>query len=375
MNFEDIRPYYDSEYQGVVQKLLQQAGFVGALRLYFPEIPEDRMKALLLACPGIQGFQQTVISPVIERIIAQSMTALTVEGLEGLDPSRAYLFMSNHRDIVLDSAFINYSLNKAGFATSEIAIGSNLLEIEWIRDLVRINKSFIVKRNLPLQEMLEASKTLSAYINHAVTEKGASVWIAQREGRAKDGNDRTNPGLLKMFGLGTDKNLLQHLIDLNIIPVSISYEYDPCDQLKIPELAAKSRGQSYTKKPGEDLQHMLFGIQGAKGRVQLNFGQPIAEKLAALTDVRNRNEQLRQAALIIDQQIQENYHLWPSNYVAADLLAGNNRFSDHYTAAEQETFSAYMSKRLQDFSEEPEAQRLFLEMYANPVLNSLSWSA
>ena len=372
MQFEDIRPYSDAECPEVIQKLLRQPAFAGAVHTYFPEVPEEQLRALFLSCRTIRDFQQRIIAAVVAKIIASSLTELSVAGLEGLDPARPYLYMSNHRDIVLDSAFLNYGLNKTGFPTSEIAIGSNLLEIGWVRDLVRINKSFIVKRGLPIQEMLEASKTLSAYIDYAIHVKGESVWIAQREGRTKDGNDRTNPGLLKMFGLGTDKNLLEHLIDLNIVPVSISYEYDPCDYLKIPELAARAKGESYTKKPGEDVQHMLSGIQGSKGRVQITFSRPISEELAALTEIRNRNEQLRAVAQIIDRHIHQNYRLWPTNFIAADLLHGSSRFEAHYTAAEQHHFQQYMKERLQTFAEQELAGKLFLETYANPVFNQIS---
>ncbi|PHN01158.1 1-acyl-sn-glycerol-3-phosphate acyltransferase [Flavilitoribacter nigricans] len=369
MQYEDIRPYYDNEYQSVIKKLLQEQAFLNAIHNYFPEYPEEQIKAVFLSCQSIRDFQQRIVSTVVDKIIKNSLTDLNFTGIEALDPDQTYLFMSNHRDIVLDSAFLNYGLNKAGLKTSEIAIGSNLLGIDWVRDLVRINKSFIVKRNLPNQEMLEASKTLSAYIDYTIHEKGESIWIAQREGRAKDGNDKTNPGLLKMLGLGVDQPLLDHLMGLNIVPVSISYEYDPCDNLKIPELIAKSQGETYTKKSGEDVYHMLCGIQGFKGRVQVTFGRPIRPEMEKLTEIRNRNMQLRGVANIIDQQIYHNYRLWANNYIAADLLRETNHWQDHYTEEELANFQAYIDERLGDFGAQPAARRLFLEMYANPVFN------
>jgi hypothetical protein len=373
LQFEDIRPYNDSEYQSVIQKLLQQPAFIGALDHYFPDLDQETLKQILLSCRGIRDFQQKIISSVVESIVAQSMTDLSFAGIENLPAGQAHLFMSNHRDIVLDSAFLNYGLNKAGLDTSQIAIGSNLLGIDWVKDLVRINKSFIVKRSLSKLEMLEASRKLSAYIDHVITEKKESVWIAQREGRSKDGDDRTNPGLLKMFGLGTDKDLLQHLIDLHIIPVSISYEYDPCDFLKIPELLAKSKGEAYTKASNEDVKHMLGGIQGFKGRAQLTFGSGINEQLSALFEIKNRNEQLRAVAKVIDREIFKNYRLWPSNYIAADLLSASHKFSRFYSQEDKAAFIAYMEPRLSGFADHFDAAReIFLRMYANPLFNHLA---
>lgn len=369
MQFEDIRPYYDSEYQSVVSRLLRQEAFLEAIRTYFPEYTEDQIKGLFLSCHSIREFQQKIVSGVVDKIVRQSATSLDFEGLDALDSDQTYLFMSNHRDIVLDSAFLNYGLNQAGYKTSEIAIGSNLLGIDWVRDLVRINKSFIVKRGLSNQEMLVASKALSAYIEYTIREKGESIWIAQREGRAKDGNDQTNPGLLKMLGLGTDRPLFDYLRDLNILPVSISYEYDPCDKLKIPELLAKSKGETYTKQPGEDVYHMLCGIRGFKGRVMLNFGYPIRKDMEQLEEIKNRNLQLRGIAHLIDQQIYEHYHLWPTNYIAADLLKETNQWEAHYDPETREHFLAYIAERLGDLEKDPLARRLFLEMYANPVFN------
>lgn len=369
MQFDDIRPYYDNEYQSVIKNLLQQEAFVGAINTYFPEYSEEEIKSVFLSCHSIREFQQRIVSAVVEKIIKQSLTSLDFIGLDDLDPDQPYLLMSNHRDIVLDSAFLNYGLNKAGFKTSEIAIGSNLVTIDWVRDLVRINKSFIVKRNLSNQEMLEASKTLSAYIDYTIHHKKESIWIAQREGRAKDGNDQTNPGLLKMLGFGVDKPLFEHIMDLNILPVSISYEYDPCDMLKIPELIAKSRGETYTKEKGEDVFHMLCGIQGFKGRVQLNFGHPIRRDMGKLAEIKNRNLQLRGISHLIDQQIYQNYRLWPSNYIAADLLKETNKWEDHYDPEVKENFLNYIEERLSKFTGDALARRLFLEMYANPVFN------
>lgn len=282
--------------------------------------------------------------------------------------------MSNHRDIVLDSAFVNYCLNDRGRNTCEIAIGSNLLKEPWVKKLVRLNKSFIVKRNVPKHEMLEASKTLSAYISHALHDKQQSVWIAQREGRAKDGNDKTNPGLLKMFALHNTGDLLDYLISLNITPISISYELDPCDYLKIPELLAKEKDEKYEKYDGEDEKHMALGMKGNKGRVHIEFTKPINEQIEAFRDIKNRNELLKKVAQVIDANIYRHYKLWDSNYIAYDILNNSSKYANNYTEASKVKFVQYMDSRLKEYANIDDARRIFLQMYSNPIVNLLSVS-
>ena len=369
MNFDDIRPYYDNEYQPVIKKLIAVEQLMKAIQMYLPELAQTKIKEILLSFHTIRDFQSKMVCRIIQSLINSSTEGFTYDGFQRLDKHTPYVLISNHRDIVSDSALVNFCLNINDYDTCEIAIGSNLLEKPWIKDLVRINKSFIVKRNIPKQELLEASKKLSTYINHTLKDKKQSVWIAQREGRAKDGCDKTNPGVLKMLGLCTDENLLEHLISLNITPVSISYELDPCDALKIPELLNKSEGKEYIKSEGEDEYSMILGVQGKKGHVHVQFGIPINEEIKQFSHIKNKNELLKNIADVIDREIYTNYRLWNSNYVAYDLLNKTTKYAANYTAESKQQFVDYMNKKLTNFSSNEKAQQLFLQMYANPVIN------
>jgi len=371
LNFDNIRAYKDDEYQSVIKKLIDIDVLMEAIHFYLPEMTIEQIKEKLLSFTTIQGFQSDMVCLVIDRIVNHSSDGITFKGIEELNPNISNLLLSNHRDIVLDSALINYALNFKKKNTSEIAIGSNLLSLPWVKDLVRLNKSFIVRRNVPKQEVIEASKTLSAYINHTLKEKKQDIWIAQREGRAKDGFDKTTPGLLKMFGMCSDDDLLTHLISLNITPVAISYEYDPCDYLKIPELLKKHNGEEYIKAPNEDNQHMVLGMKGYKGNIHIHFGEPINNDILKFKEIKNKNELLKLIAEVIDEKIYQHYHLFPTNYIAYDLLNNKNEFENNYTKADKEKFEAYIEKRLENFKGNELAKEIFLKMYANPVMNKL----
>jgi hypothetical protein len=337
---------------------------------YLPELATGELEKILLSFKSIQEFQSKMVCRVIDSVLKSSVNEFSYDGLDKIAKDSSPLFITNHRDIVLDSALVNYCLNDSEHNTSEIAIGSNLLSEPWIRELVRVNKSFIVKRNIPKQEMLASSQKLSAYINHTLKDKKQSIWIAQREGRAKDGFDKTAPGLLKMFGMASDGNLLEHLISLNITPVSLSYELDPCDGLKVPELLKKAVGEEYVKAKGEDEMNMGLGIRGHKGNIHLQFGEPINEKIKGLGHIKNRNELLKNIAVIIDQEIYKNYHLWNSNYVAYDLLHESTKYLDKYDEEGKEKFEVYMNDKLGELKGNEAAEKIFLLMYANPVLNA-----
>lgn len=371
MNFENIRAYRDDEYQSIIKKLLEVEVLMETIHSYLPELTMDEIKEKLLSFSTIQQFQSEMVCWVIDRILTASSDGITFKGITELNPNISNLFISNHRDIVLDSALINYALNERKKNTSEIAIGSNLLSLPWVKDLVRLNKSFIVRRNVPKQEVIEASKNLSAYINYTLKEKKQDIWIAQREGRAKDGFDKTTPGLLKMFGMCSNGNLLEHLLSLYITPVAISYEYDPCDYLKIPELLKKHQGEEYIKAPNEDNQHMVLGIKGYKGNIHIHFGRPINDEIEHLAHITNKNELLKQIAEIIDKRIYTNYHLFPTNYIAYDWLNESNTFENQYTKEEKTKFESYTVKRLENFKGNDLAKEIFLKMYANPVMNKL----
>lgn len=370
MNFEDIRPYNDDEYHQVIETLFKVTPLMDVVNAYLPELVTGELEKILLSFKSIQEFQSKMVCRVIDSLLASSVKNFSYAGLDKISKDSRPLFITNHRDIVLDSALVNYCLNDSGHNTSEIAIGSNLLSEPWIRELVRVNKSFIVKRNIPKQEMLASSQNLSAYINHTLKDKKRSVWIAQREGRAKDGFDKTAPGLLKMFGMAAEDDLLDHLISLNITPVTLAYELDPCDGLKVPELLKKEKGEEYIKVKGEDERSMGLGIRENKGNVHIQFGSPINEKIKTLRHIKNRNELLKNIAAIIDKEIYQNYHLWNSNYVAYDLLHSSKKYVDKYADGGKEKFEDYMNEKLGDLKGNTAAEKIFLLMYANPVLNA-----
>lgn len=375
-NFEDIRCYNDDEYQDVAKRLVKQEVLLYGLQKYHPELSIEQLKAMLLSYQNIYEFQYDMVRRSLERVVENTITELSSDGFTNLNGKSRYTFISNHRDIVLDSGLINYLLIKeVGFIGCEIAIGSNLLKNPIVKDIVRLNRSFMVKRNLPNQEMIDASKQLSAYIQHVLNEKHVSVWIAQREGRAKDGNDFTNPGLLKMFCFSAKESLLDHLLQMDIIPVSISYEYDPCDAMKLPDLIAKANGLAYEKKPGEDNLHMATGIDGFKGNVKIFFCETINNKIKDLSEIKNRNELLKKVAEVIDKEIHINYHLWPNNYVAFDLLNNTTQYASNYSQKEKQVFIDYMNKKIESvgLKDNTQANQLFLEMYANPVVNKFKY--
>jgi hypothetical protein len=370
LNFEDIRPYNDDEYHQVVESLFKVTPLMDVVNAYLPELASGELEKILLSFKSINEFQSKMVCRVIDSVLTSSVKNFSYGGLDKIAKDSAPLFITNHRDIVLDSALINYCLNDGGHNTSEIAIGSNLLSEPWIKELVRINKSFIVKRNIPKQEMLASSQNLSAYINYTLKEKKQSIWIAQREGRAKDGFDKTAPGLLKMFGMASGGNILDHLISLNITPVSLAYELDPCAGLKVPELLKTTMGEEYVKAKGEDERSMGLGIRGDKGNVHIQFGTSINDKIKGLSHIKNRNELLKNIAAIIDKEIYQNYHLWNSNYVAYDLLHSSKKYVDKYDEGGKEKFEDYMNEKLGDLKGNAAAEKIFLLMYANPVLNS-----
>jgi len=374
MNFEDIRPYHDAEVAEKIQKLLAEEQFQQVIEYVLPELPFEAFKQQLLAIDTVKEFQSKVIVPMLNKLLSKSAAGLSFNGTDKLEKGKHYLFISTHRDIVLDSALMNYILLQEGFETAEIAIGDNLMKIPWVVDLVKLNKTFIVKRSLPKEQKVEGSMQLSGYINHTIREKGESIWIAQRSGRSKDGDDRTNPSILKMFNLkGESSSVLDNLKGLQICPVSISYEFNPCDALTLPELIKVSKGEKYEKEPMEDMMHMAQGIEGRKGRIEVSFGKPISKSLDQLEGISNRNELLASVAKLIDNEIHATYKLMSTNFIAYDLLNSSQQFAEKYTAAEMEEFQAYMSTKLEGVDAEEALKReTFLKMYANPVSNKLA---
>ncbi|OQX97959.1 MAG: hypothetical protein B6I20_11670, partial [Bacteroidetes bacterium 4572_117] len=334
--YKSIRCYNDNEANSIIKQLLNEGQFAKVLSYLYPDEKLDGIIENLKQTQTIDDFQKKFVYPYLTELVNKTTSTLSFSGLKNLNPRRSYLFISNHRDIVLDSALLNFSLIKNNHNTTEIAIGSNLLILPWIEMLVRLNKSFLVKRNLPVREMLNASRELSAYIDYVLHIKKTSVWIAQKEGRTKDGNDKTNQGLLKMLNFATDESVIRSFKKMRIVPVSISYEIEPCDKTKTAELYAKYKNGVYKKDPKEDLQSMGNGIANQKGRMHFTFGKPLKRKLNRLKRIHNRNEQFSELGKIIDNQIYKGYKLFPGNYAAYDILFNSDNFKDKYSDLEFE---------------------------------------
>lgn len=371
--FDDIRPYSDAEVDAVLSKLQQEPSFIEAVRFVFPKTEPEVVMHLLATIHTIADFQGKLIAAAVKSIADKSTSGLEVRGLEALKPELPYLFISNHRDIVLDSAFLNYILFKAGFPTTRIAIGNNLLQRDWIADLVKLNKNFIVQRNVPPRLAYAYSLRLSTYIRKSIAEDRSSVWIAQREGRTKDGKDQTQAGLLKMLSLACDDAIEEGLSAMNIVPVSISYEYEPCAGLKVRELFMRNRDGFYEKQHGEDLNSMLEGIKEWKGKVVFNFGTPISRKEIEQDFYGfTRNEGLKNLCSRIDAQICSNYALQPFNYIAADLHLSQKTFSEHYQREQIERWKAHVNQQLKfDDVSENELLPFLIALYAAPLNNQV----
>lgn len=375
-DFDAIRPYRDNELHEQIQFLLNEPKFAALLPSFFPGWDVEELKQFLLSLKTIAEFQEKIIHTYLNYITAQTTDGVILNGLENLNPQKGYVVISNHRDIILDSAFLNSNLVGTGIPMTEIAIGDNLLIYDWIRRLVRINRSFIVERNLPIRQQLESSMRLSAYIRDTVARRNQSVWIAQREGRAKDSNDRTQVALLKMFNMSGNESLIENFKQLNLCPTAISYEYDPCDYLKAKEFQQKRDDAAYKKSQADDLLNMKTGVMGRKGRVRFYFVGNINEeidRIASATSV--KNEQLTAIAELIDKHIHLNYTIYPNNKVAYDELLGVDRFASEYSADERKAFDQYIQGQLQKIDlpnkDEEFLRTKMLEMYANPLINHL----
>ena len=366
--FNEIRPYRDEELPEVMRRMADHPWILnGISQLSFKRLPKifkpvlrgmmkRRIKKKLTSLKSVEDFQREIIvKEVLDRIISKTMTSITSTGLENLSKDKSYVFISNHRDITLDSAFLNYFLYQNDYIVSEIAFGDNLLINDLVSDLIRVNRAFIVKRNLPIREQIKASIELSAYIWDTI-QSNRSIWIAQREGRAKDGNDVTNPAIIKMLYLSNRKSGIsfnEFIKRCRIVPVSISYEFDPCDRMKAWELYRKNVKGGHEKGKFEDLNSMYAGITGKKGRVHYDFGTPL--------DGEFENE--KSVADAIDFQIHNTYKMWPSNYIGYDHSHNSKKYSQYYTPEEEEI----LTKRLRRLP--PEVRKIAYESYGRPLVN------
>ena len=374
--FDEIRPYYDEELPAVYEELIADPAFRQVAGAAMPDLPFDRLAALMRSCKTKQDFQVNICYNILKRIIREATQGVTFDNSAQPDRGSAYTYVSNHRDIVLDSGFLSLMLVEQGQDTVEIAIGDNLLIYPWIKKLVRINKSFIVQRALTMRQMLEASARMSRYMHHTIRDKHQSIWIAQREGRAKDSSDRTQESILKMMAMAGEGDIISRLQEMNIVPLAISYEYDPCDYLKAREFQQKRDNPDYKKTTADDLLNMQTGLLGYKGRVHLCTAPCINDQLEALDRSLPKQELFLRAAGLVDRGIFANYRLYPNNYAAADLLEGGNRFASHYTAEDKRHFTDYVARQLVRI-DLPGKDEVFLReklllMYANPLRNQLN---
>ncbi len=371
--FDEIRPYSPEELPQIFKELLADPSFQAVLTNIIPGVPVEMLAAKLYQCKTNLDVQKTFFHKLLHDIIDKYSDGFDMDTSSLSDKNRNYTFVSNHRDIVLDPGFLSVGLLDNHFPTTvEIAIGDNLLIFPWIKKLVRINKAFIVQRALSMRQMLESSARMSRYIHFAITQKKENVWIAQREGRAKDSNDRTQDSVLKMLAMAGEGDVIDRLKELNIVPTALSYEYDPCDYLKAQEMQQKRDIEGFKKSQEDDLNNMQTGIFGYKGRVHFQTAPCINEELEALRGL-PKTEVFSRISELIDVHIHRNYRIYPGNYVACDLLEGGQTFASHYTNDDKVRFETYVQKKL-DMIQLPNKDEAFLlrcilTMYANPALN------
>ncbi len=372
--FDSIRPYYDSEVNEALKSLLHHPMMKAMMDFTFPEVEDDVWKEQLSRTHSIRDFQVNFVYQSIQRVLERSSEGLTTSGFEKLEPNTSYLFISNHRDIILDTSLLNVSLIDHGLVMTASAIGDNLVKKDFLLKLSKLNRNFLVQRGLSPRELLQSSKLMSEYMYHLLSKENRSVWIAQREGRTKDGNDATHQGVLKMVGMANDEaRIMDFFKKLKIVPVSISYEYDPTDALKMPQLIALSKDEVYIKEKNEDFITLLSGIIGQKKRIHIHVGDVLEneyEKIIAEND--NNNKQIQALAQVIDDSILQSYKLWPTNFIAYDILYKTTRFEHLYNEKERQLFERRLEMRIDADNET--MKEGFLAMYANPVVNKLKYT-
>lgn len=374
--YDDIRPFDPEELPATFERLLSDAQFQQVLGYLYPGVPLEAVKTKMMACKTNLEFQLAFCYGFLKDLMAKASKGFDMN-VEAVDVTKRYTFVSNHRDIVLDSALLDVLLYDAGFNTTcEIAIGDNLLSLPWVKDLVRLNKSFIVQRSLSPREFLMASKKMAEYMHYVVGEKNDNIWIAQREGRAKDSNDRTQPSILKMMAMGGEGSPVDRLRQLHIVPLAISYEYDPCDFMKAAEFQLRRDVPGWKKTALDDVNSMRTGIMGYKGEVHYHCAPCIDGFLDNLSPDIPKAKVFDVIAEHIDKEIFRNYRLYPSNYIALDMLEGNEAHAGRYTADDKAAFEKYLQGQIAkiDIPNKDEAflRERMLTMYANPARNCLA---
>lgn len=376
VEFDEIRPYHDEELPQIYEELIADAAFREAVSMVMPGVPFELLARQMRACKTKLEFQKTFCYPLLQKLIKEATDGVTLDHTALPDEGKNFTYISNHRDIILDSGFLSVLLIDWGLDTPEIAIGDNLLIYPWIKKLVRVNKSFIVQRGLPMRQMLESSMRLSAYMHFAINRKKQSIWIAQREGRAKDSDDRTQDSVLKMLAMSGEGSVIDRLMEMNIAPTALSYEYDPCDYLKAWEFQLKRDNPEYKKSTADDLLNMKTGLFGYKGHVHFQTGTCINDELCKMDSTLPKTELFARISALIDKRIHSNYKIYPNNYVAHDLLEGNDNFTSHYTPEDRQRFLTYLEQQLARIEivgkDENFLREKMLSMYANPLKNYLA---
>jgi len=371
--FDSIRPYYDSEVNEALISSLHHPMMKALMNFTFPEQDDEVWKEQLKRTHSIRDFQINFVYQSIQRVLEKSSEGLTTSGFEKLEPNTSYLFISNHRDIILDTSLLNVSLFDHGLVMTASAIGDNLVKKDFLLKLSKLNRNFLVQRGLSPRELLQSSKLMSEYMYHLLSKENRSVWIAQREGRTKDGNDATHQGVLKMVAMASDeKNCMDYFRKLKVVPVSISYEYDPTDALKMPQLMAMANDEVYIKEKNEDFITLLSGIIGQKKRIHIHIGDVLEKEYdAIIAETNNSNKQIQALAQVIDDSILQSYKLWPTNYIAYDILNNSERFSNYYSDKEKQLFERRLELKID--ADNDVLREGFLAMYANPVVNKMKY--
>jgi len=371
--YDSLRFFYDSEVNPTLRQVLHHPILKAMMNYTFPDLEDKQWQDQLVRTHSIRDFQANFIYPALQRVIQNSSEGLSTSGFEKLEPNTSYLFISNHRDIILDTSLLNVCLLEHGLVMTASAIGDNLVKKQALNLIAKLNRNFIIKRGLSPRELLMSSKLVSEYIEQLLLKENCSVWIAQREGRTKDGNDATHQGVLKMIAMAdTQSDVISYFKKLKIVPVSISYEYDPTDLLKIPRLIAEARNEAYVKAKNEDFVTILSGLVGQKKHIHIHVGDVLDADLDAIAaQTTQTNKQIQAVATAIDHQILKNYKLWPTNFVAYDIVHQNNTFEHLYTPKDKQLFVRRLEMHLAGENEHLKQQ--FLDMYSNPVVNRLKY--
>lgn len=370
-DFDEIRPYYPHEIPAALERINSDPLFQQLLNYLIPADDHEKLRMRLLQAKNTDEFQLAFMLPVIRSIVNKTAKELTLSGIENLPTDASNVFIANHRDIILDSAILGLLLVENGHTTSEIAWGDNLILSPFIEDVGKSNRMITVFREGTPKEMFKNSQRLSEYIRQSVSQRNQSVWIAQRKGRAKDGFDKSDPGVLKMLSLSGNSDIIDSIKELNIIPITISYEWEPCDAMKVRELYLSEKHE-YIKDEFEDLKSIIGGVVSQKGRIHLNIGKSINNTLDQVDLSLRKNELLQGIADLIDQQIYKNYKLWPSNYYAYDLITGSEKFKNEYDQTTIQIFNERLNHAQEITNGNAEKiKHLYANLYANPVINQM----